>query len=63
MDRAIDVVIDIHVKAEIGRLKNDINQKCAQISDLLKSQGLQDVFWVKPVFYAKNGDKRKKVDM
>lgn len=53
MKRAIDVVQDIHVKAEIERLKSDIKKKCEQIS---KMYG-EDVLFEEPHFYKKNGNK------
>ena len=51
MERAIDVIIDIHTEAEIGRLMGDINQKCKQIADLLKGLDNEPIKWSKPRFY------------
>lgn len=57
MDRAIDVVSDIHVQQEIDRLKKDIEQKCDQIAGLYGD----DITWTPPVFYKKINGKRKKL--
>lgn len=53
MKRAIDVVIDIHVKAEIERLKSDVKKKCEQISKLYG----EDILFEEPRFYKKDGKK------
>lgn len=58
MERAIDVVIDIHTKAEIGRLMEDINQKCRQIGDLLRRSDDEPIKWSNPKFYAVHEKKR-----
>lgn len=57
MERAVDVIMDIHKKNEIERLKEDINSKCKQIAFLLGD----DVTWTKPVFYRKIDGKRAKI--
>ncbi|MBD5584180.1 MAG: hypothetical protein HDQ88_03790 [Clostridia bacterium] len=53
MKRAIDVVTDIHVKAEIERLKSDVKKKCEQIAKLSG----EDVLFEEPRFYKRNGNK------
>ena len=58
MERAIDVVIDIHTKAEIGRLMEDINQKCKQIGDLLRRSDDEFIKWSNPKFYVVHEKKR-----
>lgn len=54
MKRAIDEVIEIHVRDEIERLKKDINQKCRQIADLIVDSGDGEVVYEMPKFYRKN---------
>ena len=54
MKRAIDVVIDIHTKDEIERLKKDIRQKCEQISQLYAEK---DIYYEDPKFFKKEGRK------
>ena len=57
MDRAIDVISNIHVQQEIDRLKKDIEQKCDQIAELYGD----GTTWTPPVFYKKINGKRKKL--
>lgn len=58
MKRAIDVVIDIHTKDEIDRLKKDIRQKCEQISQLYAER---DIFYEEPKFFRKVGKKLEEI--
>ena len=58
MKRAIDVVIDIHTKDEIDRLKKDIRQKCEQISQLYAEK---DIFYEEPKFFRKVGKKLEEI--
>ena len=58
MKRAIDVVIDIHTKDEIDRLKKDIRQKCEQISQLYAER---DIYYEEPKFYRKVGKKLEEI--
>lgn len=58
MKRAIDVVIDIHVKDEIQRLQGDIKQKCQQIAQLLGTTENEPIVWTNNLFY-KKVDKKK----
>lgn len=53
MKKAIDVVIEIHVRDEIERLKKDIDQKCRQIADLIVDSGDGEVVYEMPKFYRK----------
>lgn len=54
MKRAIDEVIEIHVRDEVERLKKDIDQKCRQIADLIVDSGDGEVVYEMPKFYRKN---------
>lgn len=58
MKRAIDEVIDIHVKGEIQRLQGDIKQKCQQIAQLLGATENGSITWTNNLFY-KKVDKKK----
>ena len=58
MKRAIDVVIDIHVKDEVQRLEGDIKQKCQQIAQLLGATENEPIVWTNNLFY-KKVDKKK----
>ena len=58
MKRAIDMVIDIHTKDEIDRLKKDIRQKCEQISQLYAER---DIFYEEPKFFRKVGKKLEEI--
>lgn len=53
MNRAIDVIIDIHTKEEIGRLQKDIQQKCGQIAQLLGATTEEPIVWTNNYFYKK----------
>lgn len=63
MKRAIDEIVDIHVKAEIDRLLMDINQKCGQIACLLGNSSPSDklITWSKPTFYKRIDGWRTKI--
>lgn len=64
MERAIDVVIDIHTRAEIIRLQEDIQKKCKQIADLLVRKDDEVIQWTNPRFYAKvQGQKKLRLDL
>ena len=58
MKRAIDVVIDIHIKDEVQRLQGDIKQKCQQIAQLLGATESEPIVWTNNLFY-KKVDKKK----
>lgn len=58
MKRGIDVVIDIHTKDEIERLKKDIRQKCEQISQLYAEK---DIYYEEPKFFRKIGKKLEEI--
>lgn len=58
MKRAIDVVIDIHTKDEIDRLKKDIRQKCEQISQLYAERV---IYYEEPKFFRKVGKKLEEI--
>lgn len=61
MKRAIDEVIDIHVKDEIQRLQGDIKQKCQQIAQLLGTTENEPITWTNNLFYKKMNKKKIRV--
>ena len=61
MKRAIDVVIDIHVKDEIQRLQGDIKQKCQQIAQLLGDTENEPITWTNNLFYKKIDKKKVRI--
>lgn len=61
MKRAIDEVIDIHVKDEIQRLQGDIKQKCQQIAQLLGTTENEPIIWTNNLFYKKMNKKKIRV--
>lgn len=61
MKRAIDEVIDIHVKDEIQRLQGDIKQKCQQIAQLLGATENESITWTNNLFYKKMNKKKIRV--
>jgi hypothetical protein len=61
MERAIDVVMDIHVKDEIQRLQGDIKQKCQQIAQLLGTTENEPIVWTNNLFYRKVNKKKIRI--
>ena len=61
MKRAIDEVIDIHVKDEIQRLQGDIKQICQQIAQLLGTTENEPITWTNNLFYKKINKKKIRV--
>ena len=61
MKRAIDEVIDIHVKDEIQGLQGDIKQKCQQIAQLLGTTENEPITWTNNLFYKKMSKKKIRV--
>lgn len=61
MERAIDVVIDIHTRDEIQRLQSDIKQKCQQIAQLLGTTENEPIVWTNNLFYKKVNKKKIRI--
>lgn len=61
MKRAIDEVIDIHIKGEVQRLQGDIKQKCQQIAQLLGATENEPITWTNNLFYKKVGKKKIRI--
>lgn len=61
MERAINVVIDIHVKGEIQRLQCDIKQKCQQIAQLLGTTENEPIVWTNNLFYKRINKKKVRI--
>ena len=61
MERAFDVVMDIHIKNEVQRLQGDIRQKCQQIAQLLGTTEDKPITWTRNLFYKKVDGKKFRI--